>query len=339
MDLNEIIDAAPQNQLIQNTMMKMDLKLSRYKNPVCSVSGGSDSDIMIDIIERVRGNRPVTYVFFDTGIEYDATKRHLDFIEKKYDIKIARRVAAVPVPKGCREHGQPFMTKMVSEYIGRLQKHGFKWEDESFDVLVNRYPRCQSALRWFCNAFGDDSSFNISNIPYLREFLIEHPPKFAISYKCCEGAKKNPGHLFDADVNCHMKILGLRRAEGGVRATTFTSCFTAPEDGDVAQYRPIWFWSDDDKTEYCKHYDVTHSDCYCVWGMTRTGCAGCPFGSKFEKELELIHEHEPRLELAVNNIFRESYEYTRNYRAYRDKLKARNKTEVVGQIGWEDANG
>lgn len=90
--MEEIIEGAPNNPLIQNTLLKMDLKLRYYRNPVCSVSGGSDSDIMIDIIERVRGDRPVTYVFFDTGIEYEATKRHLDDSETKYGIKIERRI-------------------------------------------------------------------------------------------------------------------------------------------------------------------------------------------------------------------------------------------------------
>ena len=49
-------------------MKKADLLLNSYKNPVCSVSGGSDSDVMLDLLERVRGNRKVTYVFYDTGI-------------------------------------------------------------------------------------------------------------------------------------------------------------------------------------------------------------------------------------------------------------------------------
>ena len=74
----EILEAAPDNQLIRNTMQKADLLLDSYKNPVCSVSGGSDSDIMLDLLERVRNGRPIHYVFFDTGIEYAATKKHLD---------------------------------------------------------------------------------------------------------------------------------------------------------------------------------------------------------------------------------------------------------------------
>lgn len=36
----KILNAAPDNQLICNTMKKTDLLLNSYKNPVCSVSGG-----------------------------------------------------------------------------------------------------------------------------------------------------------------------------------------------------------------------------------------------------------------------------------------------------------
>ena len=93
-----VLNAAPENELIRNTMKKADLLLNSYKNPVCSVSGGSDSDVMLDLLERVRGNRNVTYVFFNTGIEYRATLRHLDDLESKYGIEIVRRKAKKPVP-------------------------------------------------------------------------------------------------------------------------------------------------------------------------------------------------------------------------------------------------
>lgn len=88
-----VLNAAPENELIRNTMKKADLLLNSYKNPVCSISGGSDSDVMLDLLERVRGNRKITYVFFNTGIEYRATLRHLDDLEAKYGIEIVRRKA------------------------------------------------------------------------------------------------------------------------------------------------------------------------------------------------------------------------------------------------------
>lgn len=334
-DLDKILDAAPPNLAIQNTLMRMDLKLDQYHNPVCSVSGGSDSDMMIEVIERVRGDRPVRYVFFDTGIEYQATKRQLNFLEQKYEIEIDRQNAVVPVPLGCKRHGLPFLTKRISEYIERLQRHGFQWEDEPFEVLHARYPKCKAALRWWCNGFSenkrDKSKFNISEMPYLKEFMIANPPRFKISKKCCDGAKEKTGRKYDKTIKADLKILGLRQAEGGARSTGLSSCFSAASKKDIANYRPLFFWSDNDK-EVCKScYHIVHSDCYEVWGMTRTGCAGCPFGSRFEDELQLIAKYEPRLLAAINNIFGASYEYTRAYRAYRDRRKAEAKGQVQGQ--------
>jgi len=69
--------------------------------------------------------------------------------------------------------------------------------------------------------------------------------------------------------------------------------------------------------EYINRYGVQTSDCYTKYGMQRTGCAGCPFGSRFEEELEIIKIHEPKLCVAANNIFGQSYEYTRAYREFK----------------------
>ena len=149
-----VLNAAPENELIRNTMKKADLLLNSYKNPVCSVSGGSDSDVMLDLLERVRGNRKVTYVFFDTGIEYRATLRHLDDLEAKYGIEIVRRKAKKPVPVGCKEYGVPFFSKEISQKISYLQAHGFQWENESFEVLNERYTGCKAGLKWWTDENG-----------------------------------------------------------------------------------------------------------------------------------------------------------------------------------------
>ena len=64
---------------------------------------------------------------------------------------------------------------------------------------------------------------------------------------------------------------------------------------------------------------MQNSRCYTEYGLKRTGCAGCPFGKDFEFELEVIQKYEPKLYKAVNNIFGDSYEYTRKYREFYKK--------------------
>lgn len=284
---------------------------------------------MLDMCWRLDPDKKVTYKFVNTGIEYEATKRHIKFLEQKYQIEIEEMKATVPVPLGCKRYGEPFLTKHVSEMISRLQRHNFQWEDEPFETLYARYPQCKSALRWWCNQYtnpsGKASSMNISKHLLLKDFMIEHPPDFRISPMCCEGAKKRPFRAIEREQGYDLVCVGIRKFENGIRSQQYKNCFTPGDSHD--NYRPIFWFTESDKQIYEKCFDVTHSDCYQVWGMTRTGCAGCPFGSGFEDELELISNNEPKLHNAVTKIFGHSYEYTRRYREYKNTRKNSRKNE------------
>lgn len=286
-----------------------------------SISGGSDSDIMLDMTERIGyPASKVFYVFFDTGLEFKATKRHLDYLEERYGIKIMRVKAKTPVPLGVKKYGVPFLSKQVSQYISRLQKHGFKWEDRPFDELYAEYPKCKAALRWWCNAWGKNSRVNIEYHKWLKEFMVENPPDFPISDGCCRGAKKYTAHKVEREINPDLICQGVRKGEGGVRSTVYKSCFDKVYDGaDI--FRPIFWFQNKDKRNYEEVFQVKHSDCYEKYGLTRTGCACCPFGRNFEKELRAAELYEPNLYRAAINVFGKAYEYTRKYREFCEKKK------------------
>lgn len=293
-----------------------------YKNIMCSISGGSDSDIMLDIIQKVDREKKTKWVFFDTGLEYQATKDHLTYLENKYGIEIEVEKAIKPIPICCRTYGQPFLSKQVSEFIQRLQKHDFKWEDKPYETLIEEYPNCKAALKWWCNEWGksdkgSESKFNIAYNKKLKEFMVANPPTFKISNKCCAYAKKNVAKKYKDNYNIELSLFGVRKAEGGARSSAYKNCFTADANG-VDEYRPIFWYKNEDKEYYEKAFNITHSKCYTEYGLTRTGCAGCPFGRDFEKEIEIIKEHEPKLYNAVNKIFKDSYDYMRKYREFKD---------------------
>ena len=305
--------------------------LRNHEKVMVAVSGGSDSAVMLDLIVRLDPMGKATYVYYGTGMEYEATKRHLDELEKKYGIKIEKVDPDLPIPTCCRKYGVPFWSKRVSEYIYRLQSHDFQWEDEPFETLLERYPRCKSALQWWCNAWprkenGKESAFNIAYTPYLKEFMIENQPP-QISAKCCEYAKKKPAKRYEAEHAFDLNCTGVRRAEKGARATTHKTCFTQTNTG-ADTYRPVFWLSDADKQEYKDHYGLTYSDCYEVWGMKRTGCPGCPYGKEFEQELELMQKYEPKFYRAAIKIFGSSYEYTREYVRFREEMKLK-KTQAT----------
>jgi 3'-phosphoadenosine 5'-phosphosulfate sulfotransferase (PAPS reductase)/FAD synthetase len=314
-DISQYIDGCDNYQSIKYLMVT-NSKVEQYNNIVVSVSGGSDSDIMIDMFTKCDPDKKVKYVFFDTGLEFQATKDHLEYLEKKYDIKIVRERAIKSIPTSCREYGQPFISKQVSEFMSRLQRHNFKWEDKSYDELIKEYPRCQSALQWWCNKKGEKSAFNISRNKLLKEFIVVNPPQFLISNKCCQYAKKDLAKRFNKKNQTELNVVGVRKAEGGVRATRYKNCFDS-KDETYDEYRPLFFFTDNDKEEYKEHFKVKYSDCYEVWGMKRTGCAGCPYGRELNNELELIEKYEPKLYKAINNIFKDTYEYTKKYYEFR----------------------
>ena len=325
MSFAELLDSAPKNLSIVDALGKCYYQVKTHQKIMCSVSGGSDSDVMMDMIVRCGGKDKTTFVFFNTGLEYEATKKQIQFLSEKYGVEIQVIPPIKPIPMCVKEYGIPFWSKHVSEMMMRLQKYDFRWEDEPFEVLIQKYPKCKSALRWWCNDHKKEmsipSNFNIAYVKYLKEFIVANPPTFKISNKCCCYAKKEPAKKYleehYADLNC----VGIRRAEGGVRATRYKNCFTATFDGDPDQYRPLFFFSDGDKDEYDEHYGVTHSDCYEVWGMKRTGCAGCPYGRWVEKELELAEKYEPKFHKAMLKVFGPSYEYRRQFEAFREEMR------------------
>ena len=290
---------------------------------------GSDSDLMVDLLTKIDIDHKIDYVWFDTGLEYQATKTHIKDLETKYGIEIKPYKAIVPIPISCKRFGQPFISKQVSEFISRLQRHNFQFEDESFDILYKRYPKCKAALRWWCNEWcdknGGKSRFNISYNRWLKEFMIANPPTFKISNVCCKKAKKDVAHKCISDNSYDLDIIGVRKAEGGERSTIYSTCFSNKALCD--EYRPLFWYTDKDKAEYKDYYKVQYSDCYEEYALRRTGCAGCPFGRNFEFELEVIGKYEPKLLKAVNNIFGDSYEYTRRYKEFAKEMNAKTKAE------------
>ena len=318
--LQEIIENAPDNLEILNSWLMADDKINRCQKALCSVSGGSDSDIVTHLCASLDTEKKVTYVFFDTGLEFQATKDQIKYLEREYGIEIITAKAAKPIPLCCREYGVPFLSKLVSDYISRLQNHNFQWEDKPYSELSVKYPKCTAALRWWCNEWGENSRFNISHYPWLKEFIIANPPNMKISNKCCHYTKKVVAKKYIEAGGYDLNITGVRRAEGGLRATAFKNCFTPATKNSVAQYRPLFWFKQETKHQYEEHYGIRHSACYETWGLKRTGCAGCPFGKYFETELAAVAKYESKLYKALLKVFGSSYEYTRKYRVFQKEM-------------------
>lgn len=328
--MREYLEMCKNNIIISDAFTKANSVVNndKYKNVMCSISGGADSDIMLDIISKIDYDKKVTYVFFDTGLEYKATKEHLKYLENRYDIKIVRERAVKPIPRAVFEYGQPFLSKFISEMLERLQAIDFDFTDNlSYEELLEKYPNKKEIINWWCNksvmSNGELGRFNVSYRKYLKEFLIYNPPKFRISNKCCYYSKKLPSKHYVKNNDIDLTILGLRKSEGGIRASAYQNCYDNNVKDGADNYRPLFWFTQEDKEEYEKIFKIVHSDCYKEWGFYRTGCVGCPYARSLQSDLRSAKIYEPNMYKACCNIFKDSYEYTRQYKkfVYEMKLK------------------
>lgn len=335
-------DAPAKFQAITGIIMT---RLRQHPKAVCSYSGGADSDILIDLIERARMIAPslpeVKYVFFNTGLEMQATKDHVKAISEKYGVEIKELRPKVNIVQATRQHGVPFVSKIMSGGLSEWQKKGVPLSiaeeyDQAEDKhakrleLKKRYPKCESLINFLCccNKDGDprpNIQLVINSSKYMRDFIAEYPPDFKISAKCCDYCKKQLAH--SAQKGYEMVITGERRDEGGMRSVprkdNTSLCFTETSDGQY-RLRPLYYVSDKDKAWYKETYGIRYSDAYEVYGLTRTGCCGCPISYKAVDDLNLIGKYEPNIVKAAWNIFGKSYEYRAKYNEYK---KMRNEAE------------
>lgn len=322
--------------------------LKAHPNAICSYSGGSDSDIMIDLIERARGLfdlPPIKYVFFNTGLEMKATKDHVKATAAKYGVEIVEARPKINIVQATRRYGVPFVSKIMSEGLGQWQKKGIPLSiADEYDAaedkhakrleLKERYPGCEALINFLCccNKEGEprpNIQLVINSSKYMRDFIAEYPPDFQISAKCCDYCKKQIAHSIQKDYE--MIITGERRDEGGMRSVpredNTALCFTETSSGQF-RFRPLYYVSDKDKAWYKERYNIRYSDAYEVYGLTRTGCCGCSISYKAEADLAKIAPYEPNVVKAAYNIFGASYAYRRQYNEYKARRMAADKARL-----------
>lgn len=330
-------------------------RLTEHPKATCSYSGGSDSDIMIDLIEKTRTIfclPPVKYVFFNTGLEMKATKDHVKAMAEKYGVEIEECRPKISIVQAARTYGIPFVSKIMSAGLSEWQKKGIplsiadeyeQAEDKAAKrvELKERYPKCESVINFLCccNSAGEprpNIQLVINSSKYMRDFIGEYPPNFKISAKCCDYCKKQLAH--SVQKGYEMVITGERRAEGGMRSVprkdNTSLCFTETSGGQY-RLRPLYYVSDTDKAWYKDYYGIRYSDAYEVYGLTRTGCCGCPISHKAVDDLEKIRPFEPNVVKAALNIFGKSYAYRMEYNEYkkiRRQQELNEKSKDLGQL-------
>ena len=323
------------------------VRLKQHPNAICSYSGGSDSDILLHLIETVRtmfSLPPVQYCFFNTGLELEATKRHVKEMSQKYNVDIKELRPKKNIVEATREYGQPFVSKIMSQGIEGIQRKNIPIsiadeyalaEDKigKRKELKERFPKCESTINFLCgcNSKGEprpNIQLVINSSKYMLDFIKENPPRFKISAKCCDYCKKQVAH--QGQKGFDMVITGERRDEGGMRSVPRSDntslCFTETATGQY-RLRPLYYVSDKDKEWYKEYHKITYSDAYEVYGLKRTGCCGCSISSRAVEDLKIIERYEPNVVKAAWNIFGDSYRYRILYNEYKKNRMEADKLE------------
>lgn len=296
---------------INNTMGKMAYYLSNHNAIEVAVSGGGDSNVIVHIIATYfREYLPkIHFVFINTGLEYKATKNHLKYMAERYNITI-EEVKAKPIPYVVKKFGMPIVSKEFSNAVNNENSKGVQY-------TIDRMSKKQYAL-------------------FL--YLLSHR-EIKISDFCCRYCKKRPAERYDRKHNIDMRILGMRKSEGGIRRQVIQDCFIEGKNGKADKYNPLWFWDDETKRYYIESEGIKLSDCYTVWGMERTGCVGCPFNSKIGYDLIAIKEHEPLMYKACMNLFGEAYRLMDKFQIHRHPILQEDNQLTIDNNEGEINNG
>lgn len=181
-----------------HTGSKLIEHFSSHERIMISVSGGSDSDCIVHLVCTYFPEYldKCFFAFVNTGLEYDATKRHISELENKYGIEI-QQIRGKSVVTVVRQYGFPILSKTRSEDIFYYLK-GRPWAINRIDGDANKdKPRY---------AYNQKM---IDMIHYIKKSGLK------VSSLCCDKSKKEPVKRFMRENGIELNVTGERKAEGG----------------------------------------------------------------------------------------------------------------------------
>lgn len=264
------------------------------KKATASISGGKDSAIIYYLCKMAREREPsldITFIHVNTGMELIAStkwiKQHPDIISLRPTTSMVQHI---------KLNGVPCVSKLKDEFISRWQRNPESRSGVGAKRILTTGQYSDQAKT------GTMAKLN----KHLISEIFEKGTDLKISGKCCQYLKKDPMILYNKENNIEVSITGMRKAEGGARSISMKSCFTTDKKGHT-KLHPIYDWSNETVEDFIRVYDVRLSDAYTIYGMTRTGCVGCPYGLKVMEELAILQEHEPRSYTKAMLFFKDSY--------------------------------
>lgn len=234
-----------------------------------SYSGGKDSHFLFWFIKEYLRDERIEIVGVNTSFEIPEIR---DRILRNSDVVLRPMMSRWDIKK---KYGIPCYSKQQDEYIYRYQ-HG---------------NRSNNTMKF---VMGENPIFTLNQ--KARDSLLSgrlHP----ISNKCCRYNKELPMIQYGKDTG-KKPIIGVRQSESRTRKAKYQTCL-----GRTGNFTPLYDFSDVLIDSIYDAYDIEIPKCYTY--VSRTGCAGCPYGRNCESELALLPELQQR---AAIKYFKESYD-------------------------------
>lgn len=246
-------------------------------------SGGKDSTVVLALIKLCEklGTIPkesIPALFANTRIELDATYEFVNWCRENWYSNIVVLEPNKPFARVIKEYGKPVKSKLRAELLRRYQKN----------------PKMKSVKMLF------DKRYARSALADKDLHLAHNDIDITFSAECCNQLKKKPFKEYAKEHGIKGYFTGERLAEGGIRQAQIKKRVASGKpictriSGNYIIKQPIVDWSDEMVDQFVEQYQVPLSDAYTKYGMTRTGCAGCPFTKDLANELRVIKEFEPK---------------------------------------------
>jgi 3'-phosphoadenosine 5'-phosphosulfate sulfotransferase (PAPS reductase)/FAD synthetase len=257
---------------LQDRVAKIQAIIKEYGeyNFYISFSGGKDSTILHNLIDIALPNNNIPRVFINTGIEYvDIVAFVKSLAEKDSRFQIIN--SGIIIPKMLEKFGYPFKSKQHSHNLSIYQKSGMTKTNE-------KYLGLSSKIKFLC--------------PQCLKYQFNKSYNLKISDKCCYKLKKEPIAKWENKSGKYIKILGIRREEGGMR--NISGCTVFDNKNQLKVFKPLAPLTNDWCDWFCKSYNIKLCKLYYPpFNFKRTGCKGCPYALDLNEQLETMKQFLP----------------------------------------------
>ena len=279
-------------------IIKQVVKKYGEENFYISFSGGKDSTVLHYLVDMALPNNRIPRVYIDTGMEYKMVRDFVFGLAEKDD-RFHIIKPSVAIKPMLEKEGYPFKSKEHSHKLdqykrGLHSKSNIEYRDgvriDENGNEVKPYLVCPSKLRY---QFTDDFKLKVGD-------------------RCCYNLKKKPIKKWEKKNNRFIAMTGMRREEGGQRAS-IKGCVLTDKKGNLKKFHPLLVVSEEWEDWFVKENNIQLAELYYPpFNFKRTGCKGCPFSLDLQEQLTLMELYLPNERKQCEIIWKPVYdEYRR----------------------------